>query len=94
MQGLLYGPSDVVHFPIHYGEAVHTDVMKRYVAMVIDGGRAPKVFLELFPKLDYPAFLCDVFPILGGHQEVLDGVASFKMDLDPQFITNSLKAFA
>ena len=30
-------------------------------------------------SVDYLTFLCDIVPILGGHQEVLDGFASFEM---------------
>ena len=33
--------------------------------------------------VNYYTFLCDVFPIPGGHQEAPDGVASLETDLDP-----------
>ena len=51
VHGLLYGSSDVVHLPIHYGGVIHTDVMTRDVAMVINGGRGSKVFLSLIQKV-------------------------------------------
>ena len=44
-----YGPCDVLHLPINYGEAVHTDVMICDIGMTIDGG-GPEVFPEPFPK--------------------------------------------
>ena len=61
-------------------------MMSRKVSMVIDGGKGPADHHTLVGNtlpVDYPAFLCDVVPILGGLQEILDGIASFKMDLDP-----------
>ena len=39
-----------------------------------------------FMPVDYPFFLCDVIPSLGGQYEVLDCVASFKVDLDPHLV--------
>ena len=49
-------------------------------------------FATLIP-VDYLTFLCDVLTI-GGHHEVLDGVASFKMDLASHLTTNIFVAFA
>ena len=61
--------------------------------------RLPYVFLLIIHlvtlrPLDYPTSLSDIIAVLGGHQEVLDSVASFEMDLDfhPSGIT--LKTFA
>ena len=50
VQGLLFGPSDILHLSNNYGKVVHTDVITRDVAMVIDGGRGHEVFLQPFPK--------------------------------------------
>ena len=64
--GLLRGPSDDVCLLTNYGEVVHTVVITRGVAIVIDEARSFSV------------------PILGGHNEVLDGVVSFQMGVDPR----------
>ena len=42
----------------------------------------------------YCFFVYDIISILGDHQEVLDGIASFEVDLDPHLATNILEAFA
>ena len=108
LHGLLNSHTDVVCLTTHGGKIIHTDVMTRDVAMVTDGGRGLEVYLELFPKstcrftfviqlvtctYSLPHFLCDLFPVLGGHQEVPDGVTSFKMNLDSHLTTNILEAF-
>ena len=50
------------------------------------------LFTELSPgtlvSLDHPSVLCN--GVFGGHQEVLDGAASFGMFLYPMFFTNVL----
>ena len=51
------------------------------------------IHLNAFLPVDYPTFLSDIIPVLGGHQEFMNGVASFEMDLDPHLVTNILKAF-
>ena len=84
--------------PIHYGEVVvHTAVMRSGVCMVIEGEGALRCSINLSPKVlaDSPMysslqllnFLCNVIPILGGYQEVFDGVAFLEVDLDPHFAT-------
>ena len=40
----------------------------------------------------YFAFLCDGVSILGGHHEVLGGVASFERELDPNLTANNIEA--
>ena len=35
---------------------------------------------------DYITFQCDI--VIEGHQEVLDGVSSFEMDLEPHLATD------
>ena len=62
VHGLPYSPSDVVCLPTHCGEIVHTDMMTRDVAMVIDGVRGPKVFLDPFPQC--PCRFCYVLLIV------------------------------
>ena len=37
--------------------------------------------------VDYSAVLCNDIPIFGSHQEVFDGIAFLKVDLDPHFAT-------
>ena len=48
--------------------------------------RSPCVFLITLSiksvPVDYSTFLCDVVPILGGHQEVPDSVASLEISMD------------
>ena len=58
MYDLLYGPSDAVHLPTHYGEIVHTDVMTRGHTMVKDGGGGPEVFLKPFHQMSLQIPLC------------------------------------
>ena len=50
VHGLLAGPCGIVYLPTHYGEVVYTNIMIYDAGMVIDGGRGPKVFPELFTK--------------------------------------------
>ena len=51
-------------------------------------------YLVILVPVDYSTFLSDIIPIIGGHQEILDGVASFEMYPDPYIIMNILIAFA
>ena len=51
------------------------------------------IYLVLFIPVDYATFLSDIIPVLGSLQKVLDGVASFEMDLDPHPTAKILKAF-
>ena len=99
-----------MQFPAYYGKVVYTDVMPSGVSLVRDGEGTIRCFLILSPKiladsLSIPhhtpvcyictcRFLCDVVPIIRGHQEVPDGVTSFEIDLDPHFATNIFEAFA
>ena len=48
--GLLYGPSDALGLPIHYGEAFKFDGMTCGVGMIINGGGGSKMFLVSVPK--------------------------------------------
>ena len=41
---------------------------------------------------DYPTLLSDLIPVFGSHKEISDGVASFKMFLDPNLATYILEA--
>ena len=50
-----------------------------------------KITLE---PVDYPNFLCDLIPVFWGHQEVPDGVFSFKVYLNLHLTTCLLEAFA
>ena len=106
IHGLLDAPSGVAHLPANYGKIVHTDDVLRGVPMVIEGEGAlrcsfslltPYIFLltihlvTLIP-VDCPTFLSDIIPVLWVHQDVLDGVASLKVD--PNLMTNNLEVFA
>ena len=51
------------------------------------------ITIQLVTPLDYPGFLCDVMPILRGHNKVLNGIAFFKIDLDPHLATNIPETF-
>ena len=44
--------------------------------------------------VNYHTFLRDIIPVLGGHQEVLDCVAYFEMDLDPTLLQTFLEVSA
>ena len=52
------------------------------------------IHLVTLVPVDYPTFLSDIIPILGGQEELLDTVSSFEMDLGLHLIANFLKAFA
>ena len=59
--------------------------------------RLPYVFLLTIHPVtlmhaDYPTLLSDIIPVLGSHQEVFDGVAFFKIDLEPHLTANNFKA--
>ena len=51
VHGLLDGPCDDVHLPVHYGETVHFDWMPRGITRVIEGGRGPEMFFILLSKV-------------------------------------------
>ena len=46
-----------------------------------------------FVSIDDPTLLHHTILVLGGHQEVLDGNTSSKVDLYPMFVTSSLDIF-
>ena len=47
---LLYGPVDVLGFPIHYGKVVKSGGRACGVGMVMDGEGTLRCYLYLFPK--------------------------------------------
>ena len=55
-----------------------------YVLLII-------IQLVTLVPVDYPNFLCDVVPILGSYLKVLNGVAFFKVDLEPTLPQTFLK---
>ena len=46
-----------------------------------------------FCHIFHSNFLCDVVLVLGGHQEVSDGVASFEVNLNANFATYVFETF-
>ena len=45
------------------------------------------IHLTTLLPVDYPTCLSNIIPALWGHLQVLDGIASFEMDLDPCLTT-------